>query len=129
LAALVLGLAAPSFGQGQRVIEHLQSIELRTQTPESLPKAYFTEISSPYSRSRGYYYRLSELQNCIDAQDHVASTAGELSYYAMELASCAERTTYSDDCYREFQETRRAQSDHQSAISRVKSYCDQISRY
>jgi hypothetical protein len=60
---------------------------------------------------------------CRDAISRAESSASELANYARRLRNCAEAQDYSDDCSTEFRRTRNAQSDYESAVSSVGSYC------
>lgn len=62
--------------------------------------------------------------DCRDAKSQANNYRSDLEGYAKRLYRCAEDNDLKDDCDSEFRRVKNAHSDFESAISRVRSYCD-----
>lgn len=65
-----------------------------------------------------------ESSDCSDARDSARSAASDLVDYARRLQRCAGNGDFTDDCSTEFRRVVSTQSDYESAVSEVSSYCD-----
>lgn len=61
---------------------------------------------------------------CRDAKEQAESYRSDLETYTKRLYRCVEGNDLTDDCYSEFRRVKSYQSDFESAVSDVSSYCD-----
>lgn len=70
-------------------------------------------------------YDDGDSEDCRDAKDAASSAAQKLASYARKLKRCADNEDFNDDCSTEVRRARNSQSNYESAISEVQSYCSE----
>jgi hypothetical protein len=62
--------------------------------------------------------------DCDDAIDSYNSAVSEITYALRRYANCVSNSDGKDDCASEFRRLKNAQSEFESAVSDVDSYCE-----